>query len=675
MTTTSFDNWMTCVLANAERSADFDLFGIDTDVGTIALADFPKELERIVGEKSFTFLITNPTDPRKATLLHHLEKIKTPRGQDDIYVGLLGFGANATPVHLNIAPFTKGYKTCAPEWADLFDLDGESLAGSKEKFVLPTDPEARPYVLRGAEYDGLPFMPIPPFLTHALLGHLDDTPESIFLRVLAAARAFQAEATASHPDRFDPTESNSLRFIVAKFWTMAVGLSPAAPISPFFMPADERVLAWCADMHKLRIRTHAAPLLPLPPLPGTPTPPPAEVFDKIAQALVENTQENTAARLDREKARKEKENGFVSFTTTSKALVLHASAVLNAESVWEEITVPVETAVAFFAAKSSAAAIVHFQEYIQSCGIYTKIPPGFSSATHKGHFLWNVDDEPSNFTSLNFPPVHADSALLQSDLLLFNMKASEGKGLSDSDFDKALAQGRVVAQDIAQLIDIMEAFYYGNCFFFGTRSYLAYKVREVWKHIIANRPSYMSAFKADPLFPGRFQYRIDRGVYLFLKSCSKATTRLTVENEFVDFRTDLSEVIRGTFAQNLPPCFSTPKLKRNVLDDDKDSSKRKRPKDGSPKSDKSDRSQVVNANLRPEWELKEGESWKDFAGKNIDLLPMCGKCRACHHFHVKGKCWDDCKKAETHNIACLTPPVVTGITNYVKACRQGAQRS
>jgi hypothetical protein len=290
--------------------------------------------------------------------------------------------------------------------------------------------------------------------------------------------------------------------------------------------------------------------------------------------------------------------------------------------------------------------------------------------------LWAHDDEPSNFTTLNFPPSDASNvgAFSQSDLVVLSLKANEGKGLSDSDLEKAVVQGKMPAQNIHQLMDVMEAYMHGSAFFFGEDSYLTQQLLQVWSNITDHRPQYTTCFATDPSFPAQFQYRIDRSVYLYLQSCMHNEDRRKISFAPIDFRTDFSEVARGTFTQALPPCFKQQNLKRPGDDDKKDSGKKE---DGSKRrrqDDKDGRTKVLNTHLHGEHKLHDNESWnKHFAGKHLDLIPTnaSGK-KVCHKFHGQGFCWSDCKKADTHNQESMTPSVATGLTKWMEKCRSAA---
>jgi hypothetical protein len=189
--------------------------------------------------------------------------------------------------------------------------------------------------------------------------------------------------------------------------------------------------------------------------------------------MTEQTHEYTAARIHREEEKKKKENCFKNFSKGTHQMILNTSASHGASG-WIEKTEPTGTAKEFFKSKSAGAATILLNEHLRTKGVFCNCPVGLATAAFKGAFLWAHDDEPSNFTTLNFPPTDASNvgAFSQSDLVVMSLKANEGKGLSNSNLEKAVVQGKMPAQNIHQLIDVMEAYMHGSAFLFGEDSYL-----------------------------------------------------------------------------------------------------------------------------------------------------------------------------------------------------------
>ena len=88
------------------------------------------------------------------------------------------------------------------------------------------------------------------------------------------------------------------------------------------------------------------------------------------------------------------------------------------------------------------------QEY-ECC---VQLETGLVTALHAGHFLRDREDSPSNFSFFLTPKKQPLSSDRFKSTMILQLKATQGKGWSETDFKEALKQGIVTPSNVSSLI-------------------------------------------------------------------------------------------------------------------------------------------------------------------------------------------------------------------------------
>ena len=627
MSLPTFNTWKEAIQDAAVASLDEQLQGLTDDIQAIADGTFPEETDKIVGDNGISFITQSSNDRTKVVLFHHLQKIVGRRGVSDIHVAIVGLGAIGQPVALNLNDLLDRFEIDAPLWPALRDTTDADFVTNTE----PIDPFKQVYETQRLAI-------LPPFITNIIVEHPNETAQQLFHRVVAKTKEFQAAQEALGADKkCNPSEDANVQAIIALLWSIGNGFRTAVAGSGTILVTNDVIPVWGATQHRLYLNP---PVGSAPSTPADMTIP----LSEFARSVDSQTAELRASRLSRE----DHKNSFARLSDMNKQLVLNASAV------WDVVTgsyvvptEPVKSAQDFFAIKTSAEATAHLISHMTFVRKQSVVIPGsVGLALSKGFFLWQRDDRPGNFASVSFPPSSGVHDTGQNDLLVFSTKTTEGRGLSNEDIAKLLEEGGVPAQTVDALKKSLRALMDLSKFFFGRRSELTIELEHVLEHYEDHETHYQTCTLGDRDFPAKFQYRIDRGVYLWLRACSLHASRGNVDSSLIDFRRDTSDVVRDVFMQNLPRHYS--RAFTNIDDHAKPSPNKKAKGNKRPK-DKEIRALSPNTSPHPSLVLKDDDSWsKQFAGKHLEMLPKYKDKTVCHRFHVLGSCFSDCHKAPTH---------------------------
>ncbi len=150
-------------------------------------------------------------------------------------------------------------------------------------------------------------------------------------------------------------------------------------------------------------------------------------------------------------------------------------------------------------------------------------------------------------------------------------------------------------------------------------------------------------------------FAIDRQVQRWLKSCKRAeNSRNEVNDKCLDLDEVIEQVLNGTFTMTLPPAFMKVKTEASEKKDaggkhrggESEESKGRKKR----RSEDSKGTGVTNPTRPAEFKLTAGENWKEhFLGILTQDRPAWNKkVRMCARFHIKGNCFDNCTRKESH---------------------------
>jgi hypothetical protein len=133
---------------------------------------------------------------------------------------------------------------------------------------------------------------------------------------------------------------------------------------------------------------------------------------------------------------------------------LHIRLLLNASSTdgKNAAVKPTSDAQSFYECKTVGAAKIHLEHLLQAVNrCIINLSTGFVTSLYTGAFIWDSPSKPNNWNGFQFAKLAPDSASGVQEALIFSLKATEGKGWSETDIMKALVQGLVSAQSVPDM--------------------------------------------------------------------------------------------------------------------------------------------------------------------------------------------------------------------------------
>ena len=150
-------------------------------------------------------------------------------------------------------------------------------------------------------------------------------------------------------------------------------------------------------------------------------------------------------------------------------------------------------------------------------------------------------------------------------------------------------------------------------------------------------------------------FAINQRVQHWLKSCERAeNSRNEVNDKCLDLDKVIEQVLNRTFTMMLPPAFT--KVKTEATDKKDAEGKHRGGKGKEGKGHKKRKSKdgkgtgVTNPTQPAEFKLTAGKNWKEhFLGILTQDWPAWNKkVQMCARFHIKGDCFDNCTRKESH---------------------------
>ena len=649
MSIQQYDTWKDVLLQASDPNIDPQLDKLSEDIANLSDSDALTRLkaqQALSGDPSLGLLVHSHAFDNDVEFLHHLDSIPGRRGGDTIYVALSGLGQRAVHTVVDTQTLFKPIHLQAPKWDILKAIDH----GHIKQFEASANTASRNMETYAVHRIAI----LPPFLTKCVIeANLTDGVDLFF-----ATRQAILDHDAEHEtdDSFVyAAEDPNCRNILAFLWAVGQANNNIKAPGATTVTDSNPVNHWAAQLHTLWIKPNTS---------TTNT----DLTDRLAQAIENQTMENRDNRLERTRIHDETHNSFSRLHQRCQRMVLHASATWDRDNrSWEAPHVPCSTAKDFFAAKTSGDALTILLDYLNlDRKKSAQVQPGAVNALHKGKFLWDSRNFPSNLTSTNFTPVGRSPTIDQQSatLLVIQMKQASGKPLSDAEFATLTAQGPTPACDPLELQFSLDIYRHVLQFFFGPHSHPVVTLTKVVRHIERHRDSYHIQHQRDPDFCAKFQFCIDNSINLFLHECYECTDRNHVDDELINLEVESGSVIRGSFIQVLPATYQH-RIANPPRSPTDPSNKRRRTGDQTT----TPRLRCPNPNQHQSFKLHPSEPWNTFAGKHLQLLPLIGDTKICHHFHVRGSCFDDCNKRNTHNNACLSNHIISQVEAWMSRCR------
>ena len=160
-------------------------------------------------------------------------------------------------------------------------------------------------------------------------------------------------------------------------------------------------------------------------------------------------------------------------------------------------------------------------------------------------------------------------------------------------------------------------------------------------------------------------------------------TRKSVNDKVIDFEDLLEQVLNGSFTMNLPPSFKIVQAGTDAPNDAKQAVARGAKEEGKGegrgkkrKGDNGNGNLVKNPAPDEDLAVKAGESWAETFSKQLpkERPSWDGKINMCARWHIKGDCFDDCSRKESHVGKDKIPAdKKASFLTYMAKCREAAK--
>lgn len=327
-------------------------------------------------------------------------------------------------------------------------------------------------------------------------------------------------------------------------------------------------------------------------------------------------------------------------------LFLNASAVEPFETA---ATVPNPLFEKFLAQKTLGSAKTFLRGHLKANPFIDFVPsPGLTTSAFTGNVLWDDSHTPRNYSIFycGRAATMATTSSSYNDQALY-LKEHIGKGISESEVKKILKQERVCPKDALEAIDQIQNFAVLNSFIFGASSKISLAIKSWISHLSRNKASYDSMQRADPSFLTQLLNCIDMVIYVHLASCQQQQIRTNMNDNCLDFRTDMNNVDCRQFACTLPPFLHLLALGGSSDDGVIEPKKgggvplknlKLGHEDAELEAFNDHNKEKLTKNAKPNktWLLKENKPFGSVFHKQIKTCPKQGRQFVCLKFWIKG---------------------------------------
>ena len=504
---------------------------------------------------------------------------------------------------------------------------------------------------------------LPPFLANALIDSGSRDPCELIVEAMNAISSFD---TSFEEDDDMPEAQEHAAHIVQFLWAAAKREIGGSPL----MTAEEPFyLDWSEAIHKECLAT----------------PPPTTDLMGVGGGVQNSTMQSIASSLSvqgqtlekmndlRKEASAEKKKSYNQLHPVRIRLLLNASSTDGKNAAVD----PTADAQSFYECKTVGAAKIHLEHSLQAVNrCIINLSTGFVTSLYTGAFIWDSPSKPNNWNGFQFAKPAPDSASGVQEALILSLKATEGKGWSETDILKALVQGLVVAQSVPDMQHNWHNEHATATYFFGAQSKIAQGLHSWTVHVRDHFQVYEELQAKDSTFVAQVIYSASIRIQNWFQECLHKDIRDTVDDSLIDFSETHRSIINRQFQIALPVSisnFSKPSSppsgykpsSSSPQGEDKSTKKRKNKKQGGRETVGTKNSKTISS-----WLLQDGEDYrKIFAGKAKPKFAS-GNCRWCPRWHTKGQCFDDCPDVKNHIPSMDIPKEHReDYTSHCKECR------
>lgn len=309
---------------------------------------------------------------------------------------------------------------------------------------------------------------------------------------------------------------------------------------------------------------------------------------------------------------------------------------------------------------------------------------GTVQALYLGEFLYADSSSPSNFTVFAFFEQEPNAKSMKEDYLICHLIQEQGQKKSIDEIKASLKQTVHVPKDFNSMGNQLQIFAAASSIFFGKESMLTESLDQLVLLVGRNKKNLRDQIAIDEFFAAKFMLAVDRRVQRWLKMCENCTmTRKSVNDKVIDFEDLLEQVLNGSFTMNLPPSFKIVQAGTDAPNDAKQAVARGAKEEGKGegrgkkrKGDNGNGNLVKNPAPDEDLAVKAGESWAEIFSKQLpkERPSWDGKINMCARWHIKGDCFDDCSRKESHVGKDKIPAdKKASFLTYMAKCREAAK--
>ena len=623
--TTSWKEYFKTLDTNDTSNKNIDIFNNATSITDDSTED--TMIKSLTEDIDVTILTVAPVTG-KIKVLHSPKNLGGTRIKPgNKIVALDGFDVTSTPVILDTTCVTSKVELRTPAISRMRNYDTiENIQSSSSPTTGPIN------------FKHMSFIILPPFISEHIL-ELDTRDPAELLLICKNLITVQDQSNDNNPEPKKTIEN--CRNLITFLWAASKSLIPQMIFVTGYDDTD--VVRWSSNRHNNCLDNSSR-------ITSVTTGFNNEVIQSLAHSIDTQTILFENMRQEKAEEKEEKQNKYSDLHDSTKLLILNASS-HDGECTPDQ---PVQSCIDFFNKKNISKALDFLTMSLsQELNCCVNIETGLVTALYSGHFVRDREDSPSNFSFFMTPKKQPLSSDRFKPTMILQLKATQGKGWSETDLKDALKQGIETPNDINSFGHQLKNFWGLSSFFFGENSVLSQALEPLLGTISNHTLTFEAAQLRDKNFATKLGYAIDTRVFRWLQQCRTNHSRTQVNDSLLQFDHLIDQVLTDSFLQVLPTTFKNfqhPTKKADNSDDDTSTgsvspNKKKRQANNTPSQKKKEE----NTKTISSWLAEDNNEYKRcFAAQNLKDRPIFRNKPMCQRYHSKGFCFDDCLNKITH---------------------------
>ena len=597
----------------------------------------PNDMKQMILDEQDMIIMYYAPIIKEIQFLHHVTKIGGSKFRNDpeYYVALQGFDNKAQPVILDIQSMTAELSLRTPKSEDILNLSSTDDVRLARPITGQVKFTTRPVVL------------IPPSL-FTITNKLSSTkPEEIFTAFKAKIldddttqhSSSSVESSDNESDHLTEVTRNTIHLSSLFRWLWSA-THDRIPHVNIVIPHQQmkHIHMWAARLHQLHITSNTT----------TANEPPSQLMKNLSSS-VEALSQATQLSLAHSTKSNSSKHSFDKLPNPIQQMILFGGSTDNTSS----LTQPPKRFRDLLSCRNSTAAKQYLSHILQAeFRCMAIVPQSLAMAIYQGCLLWDNRSLPSNFSIFYCGEPSATNSDNSSKTLMYNLKISEGKGLTETDFKDAIKCSYHFPTNAHELQTQIQNFIGLLGIIFGTDSLLVSQVSTWDSHIQDNFIMYKMNGETSRNFYTQILYGIDISVQNFMRSCKDSDRITDVNRLFLDWTRDHQDIINGRFY------FKTPQLRDPTSDTQQPRRQRQR-------LNNDDDTTVTNHDILPSCKLLPNEEYHTTFLKNGITQPKQDGKPICLNYHIRGSCTKHCRRSHKK----LTTESTKTLIAFYEQCR------